>query len=301
MSGEYKGRVRMTLTVHAVNAARRRLVLATGHAKADVIERWLLHDHALPVESGQSHQHRGRARLRSRSTIAVPGSLASGDDGHHDDTRVVGAAVDAHDRLTCARCSPTIPTRSTRYRAAGRRSVDRLLEEPDRRRGRAPIAGRGRRCRCRGAPGGDVRRASPSTSPSDARCCTPRCVRPADAVVEVDGHNVVPDVHEVLGRMTTFADRVRSGAWRGATGEAMRDRRQHRHRWQRPRPGDGVPGHRVVRRSQPAVPLRQQRRRRRHHRQPRRSRSGDHAVHRQLEDVHDDRDADQRHQARRTG
>ena len=44
---------------------------------------------------------------------------------------------------------------------------------------------------------------------------------PRDAVVMVDGHNVMPDVHEVLGRMTTFADRVRSGAWRGATGEAM--------------------------------------------------------------------------------
>ena len=37
----------------------------------------------------------------------------------------------------------------------------------------------------------------------------------------VDGHNVVPDVHAVLGRITTFADRVRSGAWRGATGETM--------------------------------------------------------------------------------
>jgi glucose-6-phosphate isomerase len=44
---------------------------------------------------------------------------------------------------------------------------------------------------------------------------------PRDAVVMVDGHNVVPEVHEVLGRMTTFADRVRSGAWRGATGETM--------------------------------------------------------------------------------
>ena len=45
---------------------------------------------------------------------------------------------------------------------------------------------------------------------------------PRDAVVTVDGHNVVTDVHEVLGRITTFADRVRSGAWRGATGETMR-------------------------------------------------------------------------------
>jgi 6-phosphogluconolactonase len=50
VSGEYKGRVRMTLTVPAVNAARHRLVLATGTAKATIIERWLLHDHALPIE-----------------------------------------------------------------------------------------------------------------------------------------------------------------------------------------------------------------------------------------------------------
>jgi glucose-6-phosphate isomerase len=45
---------------------------------------------------------------------------------------------------------------------------------------------------------------------------------PRDAVITVDDHNVVPDVYEVLGRITTFADRVRSGAWRGATGETMR-------------------------------------------------------------------------------
>lgn len=50
LSREYLGRVRMTLTVSAVNTARRRLVLATGTAKAGVIERWLLHDHALPVD-----------------------------------------------------------------------------------------------------------------------------------------------------------------------------------------------------------------------------------------------------------
>ena len=49
ISGEYKGRVRMTLTVPVVNAARHRLVLATGPAKAPVIEGWLLHDPALPI------------------------------------------------------------------------------------------------------------------------------------------------------------------------------------------------------------------------------------------------------------
>ena len=45
---------------------------------------------------------------------------------------------------------------------------------------------------------------------------------PRDAVIEVDGHNVVPDVHAVLDRMAGLAERVRSGAWTGATGERIR-------------------------------------------------------------------------------
>jgi 6-phosphogluconolactonase/glucosamine-6-phosphate isomerase/deaminase len=49
ISREYKGRVRMTLTPHAVNAARRRLVLVTGSSKAPIIERWVLNDPALPA------------------------------------------------------------------------------------------------------------------------------------------------------------------------------------------------------------------------------------------------------------
>jgi len=45
---------------------------------------------------------------------------------------------------------------------------------------------------------------------------------PADATLEVDGQDVVADVHEVLARVYDFADRVRSGAWTGATGERIR-------------------------------------------------------------------------------
>ncbi len=41
--------------------------------------------------------------------------------------------------------------------------------------------------------------------------------------IEVDGHDVVPDVHEVLGRMRTFAERVRSGDWTGHTGKRIRN------------------------------------------------------------------------------
>ena len=45
---------------------------------------------------------------------------------------------------------------------------------------------------------------------------------PEDEVILVDGENVVPAVHEVLGRMSEFADRVRSGTWRGATGKRIK-------------------------------------------------------------------------------
>jgi glucose-6-phosphate isomerase len=45
---------------------------------------------------------------------------------------------------------------------------------------------------------------------------------PADARLELDGHDVVPDVHEVLRRVYGFADQVRSGAWTGVTGERIR-------------------------------------------------------------------------------
>ncbi|MFG3719942.1 glucose-6-phosphate isomerase [Streptomyces massasporeus] len=46
---------------------------------------------------------------------------------------------------------------------------------------------------------------------------------PRDAVIEVDGENVVPGVHAVLDKMAAFADRVRSGEWTGHTGERIRN------------------------------------------------------------------------------
>ena len=45
---------------------------------------------------------------------------------------------------------------------------------------------------------------------------------PRDAVIEVDGVNVVPEVHAVLDKMAAFADRVRSGEWKGHTGKPIR-------------------------------------------------------------------------------
>jgi glucose-6-phosphate isomerase len=44
---------------------------------------------------------------------------------------------------------------------------------------------------------------------------------PADASLEVDGQDVVADVHEVLDRAYAFAERVRSGDWTGVTGRRI--------------------------------------------------------------------------------
>jgi glucose-6-phosphate isomerase len=45
---------------------------------------------------------------------------------------------------------------------------------------------------------------------------------PSWASLEVDGHDVVPDVHEVLNRVYEFANKVRDGRWTGITDERMR-------------------------------------------------------------------------------
>src|SRR5918995_4375133 len=44
---------------------------------------------------------------------------------------------------------------------------------------------------------------------------------PADAALEVDGQDVVADVHEVLERVYAFATSVRSGEWTGVTGKRI--------------------------------------------------------------------------------
>ena len=46
---------------------------------------------------------------------------------------------------------------------------------------------------------------------------------PRDASVIVDGENVVPKVHEVLDRMAAFANRLRTGEWKGHTGKRIRN------------------------------------------------------------------------------
>jgi len=46
---------------------------------------------------------------------------------------------------------------------------------------------------------------------------------PKGASIVVDGENVVPQVHAVLDRMTDFSNRIRSGEWKGRTGNRIRN------------------------------------------------------------------------------
>ena len=46
---------------------------------------------------------------------------------------------------------------------------------------------------------------------------------PKGASIVVDGRNVVPDVHAVLEKMADFANRVRTGQWKGHSGKRIRN------------------------------------------------------------------------------
>ena len=46
---------------------------------------------------------------------------------------------------------------------------------------------------------------------------------PRGSTITVDGENVIPGVHEVLDRMTAFANRVRSGEWKGHSGKRIKN------------------------------------------------------------------------------
>jgi len=46
---------------------------------------------------------------------------------------------------------------------------------------------------------------------------------PKSESIKVDGEDVVPLVHDVLDKMSSFADRIRSGEWKGYTGKRIRN------------------------------------------------------------------------------
>ena len=65
---------------------------------------------------------------------------------------------------------------------------------------------------------------------------------PKDEKIMVDGEDVVPGVHAVLDKMAAFCDRVRSGEWKGFTGQPIKSVVNVGYRRLGPRPGDGLRG-----------------------------------------------------------
>ena len=63
---------------------------------------------------------------------------------------------------------------------------------------------------------------APVNTPEDRAALHTALRLPRDASLVVDGQDVVPQVHEELDRAVALAERVRSGAWRGATDQRIR-------------------------------------------------------------------------------
>ena len=107
--------------------------------------------------------------------------------------------------------------------ARSRRHLSRLLEEPHHRRDAAAACStwprrRGLRERI------DAMFRGEKINVSENRAVLHVALRaPTGESILVDGENVVPDVHAVLDKMAAFADRVRSGEWKGHTGKRIRN------------------------------------------------------------------------------
>ena len=122
----------------------------------------------------------------------------------------------------CALCSPKIPDRAERFSAEGaglfldyskNRITDetlRLLLQLAEERGVAK-----RR---------DAMFAGEKINTTERRAVLHVALRaPRGTRIEVDGADVVPDVHKVLDAMADFATRLRSGAFTGHTGKRIRN------------------------------------------------------------------------------
>ena len=108
-------------------------------------------------------------------------------------------------------------------------------------------------------------------------------------------------VHEVLGRMAAFADRVRSGEWKGHTGKPIRNVINVGIGGSDLGPVMAYEALRSYSQRDLDVPVRLQRRRHRLRRGHARPRPGRDAVHHRLQDLHDAGDDDQRRERPRMG
>ena len=65
--------------------------------------------------------------------------------------------------------------------------------------------------------------ATKSISRKIGGCCTSPCARRGGLQLLLTKNTWSPDVHAVFDKMAVFADRIRSGAWKGHTGKPIRN------------------------------------------------------------------------------
>ena len=239
--GEFNGRDRMTLGVDVVNRAGARIVLATGEAKADVVARWVRGarrrgaawiDETLPVAAIQLEHtvvyldRAAAARLEPSEFTEVDARGYPVEPGPVDEHSLVGYRPVAMNASSTNQVSldslsslprpahlrqlfATDPGRADRYVAtAGDLRIDwskalvddtvldALLQLAD-------------------SSGVEEHRdamfAGEHINVTEDRAAGHVALRmPRGSTFEIDGRNVVPDVHEVLDAMSAYANRVRS-------------------------------------------------------------------------------------------
>ena len=118
----------------------------------------------------------------------------------------------------------------------------RLLQAPGHRRDPPPPGRAGRRASASPIASVACSAASRLNTTEDRAVLHTALRRPSADRVEVDGVDVVAEVHEVLERMRELRRQVRSGDRTGHTGSKLDQRREPRHRRLGPRSGHGHRG-----------------------------------------------------------
>ena len=196
----FNGRDRMTLLADVVNAAGMRVVLVTGAAKAGIVRRWLIDgDPSLPISEVSP----------VRTIVVLDPDAASDLDGYRPVPMIDLADLSALPRPAHLRQLFAVdPGRAERYvTVVGDLRVDwskSLVDDPT-------LDALFDLAFTRGV---EVRRdqmfAGEHINVTEDRAVGHVVLRmPRGSTFEIDGRDVVPDVHDVLDRMAAFADRIR--------------------------------------------------------------------------------------------
>jgi glucose-6-phosphate isomerase len=199
--GEFNGRRRMTLLPTAINDAAVRIVLVSGHEKAEIVRRWLVdHDPALPITRVVDDRtyvfldHAAGALLDGygRATMTTLDDLA--DLSHPGHIRELFAADPGRaSRYTTVAADLRVDWSKTPIDDAILASLMSLAES-------SGVAERR-----------DAMFAGEHINVFEDRAVGHVALRmPKGSTFTIDGANVVPDVHHVLDEMAAFADRVRA-------------------------------------------------------------------------------------------